>query len=254
MRIQIGAQIYTIRDELKSAENVLPAFEFLAKCGCQVVELAGMPEISAPEIAKISADTGVAVCSTHSPYERIAKDLDRLADEHLTMGADFIGLGSMPSVFNRRTESGIKEFAEFLNSTAEKLKSHNLSIVYHNHKFEFKQRFGGKRMMDILLDLTMPEVTFCLDIYWAKAGGANIFDYIDKMDDRLAILHLKDYKPTFLGLGNTMATPGEGILDIKHILQKSEAAGTRFAVVEVDKTSDPRGAIERGVKFINEIY
>lgn len=254
MRIRIGAQIYTIRDELKTAQSVRPAFEFLASCGCEVVELAGMPQISAKEISKISEDTGVAVCSSHSPYERIANDLDRLADEHLTMGASYIGLGSMPGEFDRRSESGVRKFADFLNTTAEKLKSRKLGVIYHNHKFEFKQRLGGKRLMDILLDLTIPEVAFCLDIYWAQVGGVSIFDYIDIINDRLAILHLKDYKPTFLGLGNSMAVPGDGILDIKHVLQKSEACGTRFAVVEVDKTSDPRGAIARGVKFVNEIY
>jgi len=254
MRIKIGAQIYTIRDELKGPDSVRPAFEFLAASGCEVVELADMPVMTVAEIAKISADTGVGICSTHSAYDRIENDLDRLADEHLTMGASYIGLGSIPSAFNKNTEDGIKAFADFLNITAEKLKSRKLNVIYHNHKFEFKQRFGGKRMMDILLDLTTPDVSYCLDIYWVKAGGVSVFDYIDKINDRLGLLHLKDYKPTFLGLGNTMATPGEGILDIKRILQKAEACGTRFAVVELDKTTDPRGAISRGVKFVNEIY
>lgn len=254
MRILIGAQLYTLRHELKSAKDVRSAFEFIRSAGCEVVELAGLPKIKPQELAKISADTGVAICSTHSPYSRIEGDLDRLADEHSVYGCNIIGIGSMPSEhYNRKSQDDIKRFADFLNGASERLSDRKMKIMYHNHKFEFK-RLGGKRIMDTLLDLTAPEVAYSLDIYWAHAGGANVEDYIDIMGDRLAVMHLKDFKPTFLGLGNSMATPGDGILDIKSYLRSAEANGTPYAVIEVDKTSSPRDAITRGIKFINEIY
>lgn len=253
MRIKIGAQIYTLRNEITTPEAVRPAFEFLKSVGCEVVELAAMPNIKATEVAKISQDVGIEICSTHSPYERIKNDFYKLIDEHLIYGSSIIGLGSMPKEYNPKFLHDIELFADFLNDCANRLASRKMSIMYHNHDFEFK-KLEGKRILDILLERTSENVLFSLDVYWAHIAGVDVEEYIDKMGSRLAVMHLKDYKHTIMHIGNTMGAPGDGILDFKSFLQKAQANGTPYAVVEVDKTSDPRDAIKRGIKFISEIY
>lgn len=254
MPVSLGAQLYTLRKELTGSVTLPAIFEFLKKAGCEVVELAALPPCVVPQrLAAISADTGVKICSTHSPFERIRDGLDSLADEHQVFDCSIIGIGSMPPEFNMGSPDDIKRFVDILNKTADALKSRGMSVMYHNHAFEFKKA-GGKRVMDILLENTVPDVAFSLDVYWAHVGGASAEEYIDKMGSRLKVMHLKDYKPALFGLRHTMGAPGDGVLDFRTYMQKADARGVPYAVVEVDKTKDPRAAIERGIKFIKEIH
>lgn len=250
-KIAIGVQLYTLRNFLKEPALVRGVFEKVKEMGAEVVQVSGMCKIDSRELAKISADTNLPICITHSPFERIKGDLDKLAEEHLIYGCKNIGIGMLPKEYDRKDLNSINKFIDCLNLTAEKLKKYGMTIAYHNHWFEFK-KFGDKTMYDIMIENTVPEVQFIPDTFWIKVGGYDPIEYIKKLKGRIDTLHLKDYKkylflPVFKAIG-------DGNLDFKNILKESETAGVKNAVVELDIALNPYQALTKSIKYIKSIY
>lgn len=252
MKLTLGVQLYTLRHETANVKNVPDVFRFVKSTGAETVQLSAMPTMPAEDIAKIAADSGLTVCSTHAPFDRLENDLDRLCEEHRVFGCPTIGLSSIPPKFNKKSLDGIKKFAETLNNLQKRVEENGLYLHYHNHAFEFK-KINGKRILDILYEELDPAVAFCLDAYWAHIGGVDPCEYVDKLGTRLCQIHMKDYKK-WRPFPFNMAPPGKGILNYPALLTKAEQYGTRAALIELDIAKNPREAIQEGMDYLINNY
>lgn len=248
--MKIGIQLYSLRKFLQKPENVRGVFEKVRDMGADVVQVSGMAPMDSRELARISRDTELPICITHAPFSRLQTDLPRLAEEHLDFGCRHTGIGSMPKEY-RGSEDGVRRFVDFLNETAGKLKEFGMTISYHNHDFEFR-RVGGRLIMDILIEDTVPEVLFIPDTCWIHAGGQKYVDYAAKMSGRMNTVHLKDYRRRFFR--HLPAAIGTGVLDFPPMLAASEIHGAQNAVIELDFSRDPFRDMEAGLKIIREMY
>jgi Sugar phosphate isomerases/epimerases len=220
--------------------------QFVKDSGGETIQLSAMPEMPARDIKNAADDAGLSICATHASYARIKDDFDRLAEEHLIYGSPTIGISMIPPQhYNWLSIDAIKKFAAFMNEAQNKAEKYGLFMHYHNHWYEFKERKWGN-IYDTLLNEFDPKIKFSLDIYWAKVAGKDPSELIKILGDRLYLLHCKDLKKTLFG--NKMLTPGEGTLDYKKYL--SEASSAAAALVEVDRSKDPRKAVSDGIKFL----
>jgi sugar phosphate isomerase/epimerase len=69
-----------------------------------------------------------------------------------------------------------------------------LQFFYHNHDFEFLNRFGGRPAYEILLNETSRRnVRFQLDLFWVTEGGGNGVTYLSADPGRYVSYHVKDH-------------------------------------------------------------
>ena len=96
------------------------------------------------------------------------------------------------------------------------------------------QKFDGKLIFDTLLESFAPdEMGFTLDTYWVQMGGADVCAWIEKLQDRIPCVHLKDM--AIKGWEPTMAPVGEGNLNWAKILETLKKCGkTKYLLVEQD--------------------
>lgn len=229
-----GVQLYTFRKHLKTPTEVEQVMSGISKLGSKTVQISGVCEMPAKRLREIADANGMTICGTHSPFNRITDDLDALAEEHLEMGCDNVGLGMMPVQYLMGAD-GIKRFCEIANTVCEKLKPYNLKFGYHNHFRELK-KIGDKVILDILAD-EVPDLQFILDTYWVKFAGEDPVKYLNKYSGRLDLIHLKDYKKGVIF--KHIADVGSGSLDWKAIIEAAKKSGTKYAVIEHDNTKDP---------------
>lgn len=248
-KIEIGVQLYTLRRLCRTPEGVAKVIGNCARLGASTVQLSSICEMPAKQLRSIADGCGVSICATHSPFARITGDLDRLAEEHLIMGAEVIGLGMMPREY-LKTPDSLSRFIEIANTTAEKLKPYGLKFGYHNHFYEFR-KFSGETKYDIMLR-ECPDVQFILDTYWVKFSGYEPVEYIAKLSGRLDLLHLKDYRKAFIG--GKICDVGAGVLDFGEILAAAQSAGTKWAVIEHDFTREPYRTVENGINHFHSVY
>ncbi|QGQ98086.1 sugar phosphate isomerase/epimerase [Paenibacillus psychroresistens] len=229
-KTQIAAQLYTVRDFCKTAEELEASLNKIKQLGYSAVQVSGIGPI-APELVKeITERIGLTICATHISYDRLVNDLEAVIQEHLSWNCKYVGIGSLPDSY-RTSKAGYIAFAEEFNIISDKLASAGLQFIYHNHHFEFT-KFEGITGMDLLFQTASPSFGFELDLYWVQAGGANPVDWINKVSGRMQVVHLKDM--AIVENNPVFAEIGEGNLNWPAILQACRDSEVEWYVVEQD--------------------
>ena len=234
--MKLGAQFYSIRDNTQTAEELYRTFKRIKEIGYEVAQMSAICEIDAELLKSYSEEFALPITCTHSAYDRIINDTEKLIEEHKTYGCPTIGLGYMPNEYHGE---GIYEFIKAIKEPLEKIKAAGLNFAYHNHAFEF-EKVDGKIIYDILID-ELPELDFIIDTYWVKYAGYDVMEYIKKIGaHRIKNVHLKDMKTEPQG---DICPCGDGIIDFEPIIRMCNEMGIVNALVEQDNAPDSGDSI-----------
>lgn len=230
--MKIAAQLYTLRDFLKTEEDIASTLQKVKDIGYNAVQNSGLGPIS-PEALKAIADrVGIHICATHIPFADMTDKLDQVVATHKLWNCKYAGIGGLPGEY-RTSAEGYATFAEKASEVARNMKAAGLQFVYHNHAFEFT-KWNGKSGMDILFEQSDASAFgFELDVHWVQAGGADPIEWIHKVKGRMQVVHLKDFTVTPSG-ERQFAEIGEGNMNFRAILQACEETGVEWGAVEQD--------------------
>jgi sugar phosphate isomerase/epimerase len=226
----VGAQLYTLREFLKTPDDIARTLPKVAALGYRAVQLSALGPIDTQKLKQLLDDAGLEVAATHVGYERLRDDLEGVVEEHRLLGCTHVAIGGLPQEF--RSAEGYGRFAREASEVARRMKAHGLIFGYHNHSFEL-EKFDGRTALETLFAESDPEVfTAEIDTYWIQHGGGDPAAWIRRMKHRSPLVHLKDMavvegKPV-------MAEVGEGNLNWPAILQACKEAGVRWYLVEQD--------------------
>ncbi len=228
---RIAAQLWTIRENIKTPEDFAASMKRLADIGYGAVQPNwNVPFESPGELKKVLDENGLVCCATHYPADAYTSDLDAVIALHKTMNCSYPGVGGAPREARGSAEA-MGAWARRMHDVCAKLKAEGMRFVYHNHHWELT-RENGRTRLDVLLEEGPEDFTFELDLYWVQAGGGNPVSWIRKCAGRCPVLHFKD-----MGIedGQTAdVAVGEGNLEWPAIIEAAEAAGAEWYVVEED--------------------
>lgn len=250
--IKLGAQLYTLRDYIKTYEDCEATFKYLNDLGINVIQISGIGPIPADKVAYLVEKYNMDVCVTHTSFDRMRTDLDSVMKEHKMLGCDTLGIGGMPEEFRKDSES-LNEFIKITSEIGKKMHDNGLQFAYHNHAFEFSKIDNGRRIFDVLIEDTKPEeFSFIGDTYWFQYGGVNPCDYIKKIENRMKVCHFKDYK--MVNDKPAFAEIGTGNLNLDDIYNTCKATGVKYIVIEQDICEiDPRESMAISYKNLADI-
>ena len=115
------------------------------------------------------------------------------------LGQEFTGLAwfGATTEYDQVRQRGRRgtQLAEHLETAGEiARREFGLQFFYHNHDFEFLNRFNGRPAYDILLNETSRRnVRFQLDLFWITEGGGNGVTYLSADPGRYVSYHVKDH-------------------------------------------------------------
>ncbi len=246
----IGAQGYTVRAYTQTEKDFRIAMERIAKIGYTAVQLSAIGPIAPETARKICDEAGLSIVLTHTNPERMITDPEGVIRDHDILGCDYIGVGSMPERY--RSADWIDRFAADFTMPAKKMRDAGKLLMYHNHNFEWEKLPDGRRILDVLLD-AMPAslMGVTLDTYWVQAAGADVYAAIDRLEDRIPCVHLKDM--AVKGFEQRMAAVGDGNMDFSKILKQLEKLGkTRYLLVEQDNCygESPFACLKRSYDYL----
>ena len=229
--MEIGAQLYTVREFTQTEHDFRETIKKVADIGYPCVQISGAGQISVNVFAEICSQFYIKPVITHTSPARIINETDDVISEHRVLGANYIGVGSMPGEYINGTE-GVKKFIEDFSPAAEKIAKADMMFMYHNHAFEF-EKFDGKSRLEQLIEGFSPaNMGFTLDTYWVQAGGGDPAYWIEKLAGRVDVIHVKDM--SFVQNTQRMSEIGEGNLNWPKILDACKKAGVKYAMVEQD--------------------
>ena len=230
--ITIAAQLYTLRDFLKTPEDLAVTFSKVKKMGYNAIQVSGIGPIDFGFVKEIADKEDLKICVTHIGFDRLKNDMAGVINQHKLWDCKYVGIGSMPDEY-RVDRASLTRFAKEASEYGKVLLDNDLQLIYHNHNFEFK-KFDGITGMDILFEESDTKAfNFEIDTYWVQAGGANPVDLINKMKGRMNIVHFKDM---VIGKDNQMemAEIGEGNLNFKDIIKACNDIGVDWCPIEQD--------------------
>lgn len=273
-KLPIAIQLYSLRDAM--AEDFEGTIKKVKEMGYDGVEFAGLYGNKPEYIKELLKDVGLVPISAHVPYAEMMDDIEGTMSAYETIGVKFITIPYMTEEY-RPNAPKFDEAIESMKVLGEAAKKHGMTLLYHNHDFEFV-KMGEEYGIDVMYsrvpaDLLQTELDTC----WVNVAGENPANFVLKYTGRAPVVHLKDfYMPAkrpeklyaLIGIDDGVAEEkneedsfgfrpvGYGMQDIPSILDASEKAGASWVVVEQDDPSlgkTPIECAEMSIKYLHEV-
>jgi sugar phosphate isomerase/epimerase len=242
----VALQMYTLRDLDLDYPRVL---ELVAGIGFAGVETAGLHGLSAEEVRRILDDLGMQACSAHIPLPD-GEDAKAALEEVRTIGA--------PAIFPSLREEwftdadAVARAADRFAAAVPVATEAGIELGYHNHWWEFSNRFGGRTAYEAFLDaLRQRDVPVVLevDVYWAQVGGVDPAELVASLGSAVRSLHVKDGPAR--GRDDQMTAIGTGSVDLPAVLSANDAV--RWHIVELDRcATDMVEAVRQSYRHLVE--
>lgn len=233
-RMKVGAQLYTLRDYLKTEDEVKDTLSKVAEIGYKTIQLSGIGPVPRKAVAKVAKQAGLKIISTHIAWERFLENIDDVIEEHKLYKCKHPAIGGLPDEYF--SIEGLKRFASEITGVAKRLADAGMDFSYHNHAHELV-KYDGKTWLERLYEETGFDVVKCeIDTHWIAAGGGDPAEWISRYPGRQPILHLKDFVMAKgeQGVERRFAEIGEGNLNWPAILKAAKKSKVEYIVVEQD--------------------
>ncbi len=182
--MEYGIQMYSVRDI--TATDMEGALRGLSEMGYKKVEFAGFFGIPAEEIRAMLDKYGLEVSGTHTGWQEVAEHFEETVAYHKAIGNTNI---IVPGC-DLSTQEKLDEFVKMANEFQPKLAAEGIKFSYHNHSHEFKPNADGSLIYDQLLYRTNLDIE--IDTYWAFNAGIDPVQMMERLKDRVRVIHIKD--------------------------------------------------------------
>lgn len=196
MALELGLQLYSVRDELE--KDFIGTLEKVASIGYKNLELffhnadhieESVGNLKAEELKNELDRLKMKAVSAHiSPLFLNPEKMDEIINFAKMIGVSKLAL----SIAFFEGKQNVLDLCKHMNMMGELCKKNGIQLYYHNH-FEVFQKFENQYVMDIILQNTDEDIVKIeFDTYWALRGGVDPIEYLDVLGDRCDLLHQKD--------------------------------------------------------------
>ncbi|MEZ4621438.1 MAG: sugar phosphate isomerase/epimerase [Caldilineaceae bacterium] len=252
---KLAAQVYTIRDFIKTTDAFAESMQRVRAIGYDGVQLdlEHHPDVPASVIKRACDDAGLAICISHFGYELFESKLDAIIERQQIWQCSQSAIVAMPRSYHEDGADGYRRFAAEASAIGETLAAAGITLSYHNHSFEFV-RYGGQTGLEIIFAESDPRYLHAeIDTYWVQHGGADPADWIRRVAGRMGIVHYKDM--AILPDGQQVfAEVGEGNLNWPAIVDATIETAVPWIVVEQDRCRrDPFESLAMSYRCLHQL-
>lgn len=259
MKLMTGLQLYSVRDEL--AADFEGTMRFVAECGYEGVEFAGLYGKSAKEIKALTDGLHLIPISAHVALAEFLADMEGSLKTYKEIGCKYLVIPYLPEEY--RPEAGnFAETLKIMEYIGEKVTEAGFTLLYHNHDFEFT-KIDGEYYLDTIYRKISPALLKTeLDTCWVNVGGEDPAAYVRKYSGRAPVVHLKDFFMRgrqkeglyeLIGIDKKVEDKGEnfgfrpvghGMQNVPELLAASVDAGAEWVIVEQDRPAAGDNALD----------
>jgi len=255
----IGVQAMMLKNEFQ-ASGPFETLRQVSEIGYHAVEISQIPMTTenVAELRRARDELGMDIAALSanlspggSPGDTLEADLNKIVADAQALDTTMVRIGMLPFDAMGSLEA-VADFCDRSNAVAAKLRDQGIRLYYHNHHIEFA-KYDGRFLLDIIAERA-PLMGLEIDVHWVQRGGLDPVATLAKYGDRVAMVHLKDYRigqipatafeslaagdiaafmTAFTGVVQ-FAEVGEGNLDFPAIIAQSRTIGAEYLLVEQD--------------------
>lgn len=249
--LPIAVQVYSVREEAE--RDFAGTMKKLGEMGYDGVELAGLYGKSAEEIRDSIKAAGLTAISAHVSYDELAGDLEKTLQDYETIGCRYIVIPWLGE--DRRFGAALyEETIKGIPVISEGCKKHGMTLLYHNHDFEFAKTPDGTYALDQLYAEVPADVLGAEpDTCWIKVGGPDPSEWLKKYSGRCPLVHVKDFRRKADGVD--LLALGEGEQDFPTLVKTAKECGAQWLVIEQDDHpyGTPMGDMKKSLNYLKEL-
>lgn len=256
--MKIALQVYSVREDAeRDFKGTLAAIKAMGYDG---VEFAGLYDTKPETIRAWLDELGLEAMSAHIPVDAFLEDCAGTIAAYKTLGCTYVAIPWLDEA-RRPGNPGFDVLVGQLEDIGRQCADAGLTLLYHNHDFEFARLSDGRYALDAIYE-TIPAqyLQTEIDTCWVNVAGEDPAAYVRKYTGRAPVVHLKDFvmhgraRPEQMyalidekGADDAKVDAGEsfdfrpvgyGVQDMKAICQASVDAGASWMVVEQDRSSE----------------
>lgn len=239
MKNDYGLQLYSIRDITE--KDLASSLKSVADLGYKFVEFAGFFGHDAADVKAMLSNYGLEISGTHSSLNDIrpTRILETIK-YHKEIGNPryIVPWANLSSLDEVRDLCNVMNFAKPI------LEAEGIKLGYHNHSHELAVMPWGSTSLSEIEKNT--DIELEIDTYWAFNAGVDPVMMLERLKDRISVVHIKD---GFKG-GRGMAL-GEGEAPVREVVAACEKMG--FKMVVESETLSPSG-IEEVTRCMNYLH
>jgi sugar phosphate isomerase/epimerase len=262
-----GLQLYSIRDDMM--RDPPGSLAILAETGYRYLEHANYENgkfygYSASELKRILDDMGLIMISGHTEmgirhWDQVTRDFSdswkRTLEDAARLGQKYV-ISPWIDENLRKNYDDFRVLMDVFNKCGELCRKEGMKFGYHNHNYEFRQKFNNETLFDIFMKSTDPDlVTMQLDLGNLFDGGAVALDVAGKYPGRFDNVHVKDvirkeddgqYESTIIGTG---------VADVRNVLALLGKTGKNMTLIieqESYQGKTPMDCIKEDLRIIKE--
>ncbi len=228
-----------------------------------LTKAAGMPTGKGGNLdwSRLTKEANLKVVSLHKDLGSIQRDIKEAVAEARKFETSDIVITGMYR-FDYRDKALVDDLCRQLNEAGRELKEEGITLLYHNHNYEFQKVDSKLTAYDYIIENTDPEyVSFELDSYWPTEAGVCALELMKKLDRRMKLYHINDRGTK---LEKAMMTPilksdscelGYGNMNLEALCEQALAVNVEAIVLESHKNwveKSPVKSLQLSSKFMNE--
>lgn len=253
----VGLQLYSFRSILR--EDVEKGLKTASEMGFRYVEGANSYGLSIEAYKALLDQYGLETPVAGGSFDDLKTDegIAKLVSQANLLGAQYVNVAWIPhkAPFD---EADARNAISVFNAGGEKLAKAGITLLYHNHGYEFHP-YGSGTLFDLIVQETNPQyVQFEMDILWTIFPGVEPVALLKKYPDRWKAIHLKDLKKGVTGnlSGGTSVendvTLGTGQADYPAILKAAQEIGVKYYFIE-DESPRFLEQIPQSLRYLESI-
>ena len=242
----VGIQLYSVREDM--SKDPAGTLKKLAEMGYHYVEHANYIDrkfygYNAKDFKGLLDSLGLKMLSGHTRldpqhWDAGKKDFSaswkHTVEDAAIAGQQYVISPSLDASL-RKTYDDTLRYMDVFNKCGELCKKSGMKFGYHNHDFEFSTVLDNKKLFDIILQHTDPElVAQQLDMGNLYNGGAIAIAVVMQYPGRFELMHVKDEIKAASGTEKYESTVlGEGIVNTRQVVDLGKrSGGTRQFIIE----------------------
>ncbi|MEO6846455.1 MAG: sugar phosphate isomerase/epimerase [Chthoniobacterales bacterium] len=231
---QVAAQLYTARKYTQTLDGLADVLKKIRAIGYEAVQVSATCPFEPEDLLRFAKDADITICSLHDKSKEILDDPERIAQRLVALGNVETTVYAHPDGIDVSNPPELEELVKRLDHAGQVVHNAGRILCYHNHSLEFTRHGNsGKLVLEYIFDKIDPKYLQAeLDTYWVQHGGCDIIDWIKRMNNRLPILHIKDYA-SYKGQP-VICEIGSGNLNWRKIIDAAEESGCKWFAVEQD--------------------
>lgn len=256
--MKLGIQLYSVRDD--AARDLPGTLRQLAEMGYDGVELAGLYGKTAEEVRDLAQEVGLTIISAHVGLAEFRQGIPETVARYRTAGCRYIAIPHLAAE-DRPDGENFPQVMQEIAAIAEECAKQGLTLLYHNHDFEFAKLPDGRTELEALYACA-PETLLQteIDVCWVNIVGEDPAALLRKYTGRAPLVHLKDsvgdrsaehyeslgidHRPAPDAVPFSFRPVGSGVVNIPAVVEAAKDAGASWLIVEEDEPAEGQTALE----------